>query len=340
MDIEKEFGQKLKHIEAWWNNENDQPVIEYRRTKDNKPIVDGLFNDANNYWPNSTDEPDYKGLIEFSAAAMDTMDYGDVIPIMQHNFGGRGAPMTMAYYLGGDVKFGEDTVWVDPVIDNWDDFEIKFDPDNIWWQRTLKFLETSCQMLCDRYFVGVPDFGDALTSFSLLRGAEDLIFDLVDNKQKILDAASSFTELWKKYHNACWQIYHKYYPGDANWMGWGPGKNYPVQCDFSVLISPDMFKEFVIPELESLADYLDYMVFHLDGAEEIKHLDMLLDLPFMNAIQWVPGAGNPTAVHRLDMLKKIQSKNKSILCLSESPEETKILTKELSPKGLRIWELF
>ena len=34
--------------------------------------------------------------------------------------------MTMAYYLGGNVKFGDDTIWVAPVIDTWDDFEIKF----------------------------------------------------------------------------------------------------------------------------------------------------------------------------------------------------------------------
>ena len=68
-----------------------------------------------------------------------------------------------------------------------------------------------------------------------------------------------------------------------------------------------MFLEFVVPELESLSEYLDYMVFHLDGPDEIKHLETLLDMPFIDAIQWVPGVGNPTASQWLDMLKKIQN---------------------------------
>jgi hypothetical protein len=340
MDTQEKFNKKLQRIEAWWNQQNDRPIIEYRRTVDNKPIPADFFKMANKYWPDCQNEPDYPGLVEYVAQYMDSIEFGDTVPIMQHNFGGRGTPVTMACYLGGDVKFGDDTVWVDPVINMWDDFEIKFNPDNIWFKRTLKLLETSCRMLSDKYFVAIPDLGDALTTFSLLRGQEALIFDLMDNKQKILDEINDFTNAWKQYHDACWQICHKYYPGQCTWLGWGPKKNYVVQCDFSVFLSPQMFMEFVIPELESLSGYLDYMVFHLDGPDEIKHLDMLLDLPFMDAIQWVPGAGNPTASHWLDMLKKIQSRQKSVLCLSESPEETKILKKELSPNGLWIWELF
>ena len=32
---------------------------------------------------------------------------------------------------------------------------------------------------------------------------------------------------------------------------------YPLQCDFSAMISPDMFEEFVLPELRYHLSYLE-----------------------------------------------------------------------------------
>lgn len=59
------------------------------------------------------------------------------------------------------------------------------------------------------------------------------------------------------------------------------------------------FEKFVLYELEKLKDYLEYMVWHLDGPDEIKHLDILLSLPYIKAIQVVPGAGRPPCTSSL-----------------------------------------
>lgn len=48
------------------------------------------------------------------------------------------------------------------------------------------------------------------------------------------------------------------------WSGL-PGRVAKLQCDFSAMISPDMFKEFVLPYLKKQCDYLDYSLCHLDG---------------------------------------------------------------------------
>ena len=35
---------------------------------------------------------------------------------------------------------------------------------------------------------------------------------------------------------------------------WAPMRWYPLQCDFSAMISPDMFAEFVLPDLAEQCD--------------------------------------------------------------------------------------
>jgi len=81
------------------------------------------------------------------------------------------------------------------------------------------------------------------------------------------------------------------------WMHlWAPKRLAQMQCDLSVMISPEMFNCFAMPELEELCDFLDYPVYHFDGQEQIRHLDSLLSLKKLRAIQWTPVAGQlPTS---------------------------------------------
>ncbi len=75
-----------------------------------------------------------------------------------------------------------------------------------------------------------------------------------------------------------------------------------LQSDFSYMISPRMFERFALPGLTVWAGALDYPFYHLDGPGQIKHLDMLLSIPRLRGIQWVPGDGQPTPDQWLPLL--------------------------------------
>jgi 5-methyltetrahydrofolate--homocysteine methyltransferase len=68
---------------------------------------------------------------------------------------------------------------------------------------------------------------------------------------------------------------------------------YPSQCDFSALISPAMFADLVVPSLRREGEFVGTIVYHLDGQEEIAHLDHLFGIDSVRAVQWVPAAGTP-----------------------------------------------
>ena len=55
------------------------------------------------------------------------------------------------------------------------------------------------------------------------------------------------------------------------------------------------------------AEYVDYAMFHLDGPEALPHLDLLLDIPNLNGIQWQPGFANYPMTRWISLLKGIQA---------------------------------
>ena len=59
------------------------------------------------------------------------------------------------------------------------------------------------------------------------------------------------------------------------------------------MISKDMFAEIALPYLREQTQWLDKSMYHLDGVDAIKHLDSVLSLENLNALQWTPGAGQP-----------------------------------------------
>ena len=57
------------------------------------------------------------------------------------------------------------------------------------------------------------------------------------------------------------------------------------------MISPAMFREFVVPCLREEMARLDAVEYHLDGPDAIRHVEALGDLAALDVMQWMPGAG-------------------------------------------------
>ena len=107
-----------------------------------------------------------------------------------------------------------------------------------------------------------------------------------------------------------------------------------LQSDISVMLSNDIFREFELPELIRCASRQDYNLYHLDGAEQLRHLDDILAIDNIQMIQWVSVAGQPNYMHRFDVFKKIQASGKSLLINEVKPQDVQAILSELSSKGL------
>ena len=90
---------------------------------------------------------------------------------------------------------------------------------------------------------------------------------------------------------------------------------YIPQCDFSYMLGPDMFAEFVMPFLREDMKRLKHTIYHLDGIGAKKHLDALLTLPELNAIQWVYGVGQPGPEAWGDVYRKVLDAGKQVMII-------------------------
>lgn len=75
-------------------------------------------------------------------------------------------------------------------------------------------------------------------------------------------------------------------------------------------------------ELSAQCEKVPYPIYHLDEPSCIRHLDEILKIPKLRAVQWQPGAGAPPACDPCwsEMLKKIQNSGKNLYVYAKMDE--------------------
>jgi hypothetical protein len=125
--------------------------------------------------------------------------------------------------------------------------------------------------------------------------------------------------------------------GAISWLGlWSNQPYVPSACDFNFLIGPDDFRQVCLPDIARQAGTVGRAAFHLDGPGATRHIDALLELPELQAIQFTPGEGTPSALPWVEMFRKIQKAGKSVLIWCPA-KEVLALREQLAPEGLALW---
>lgn len=257
---------------------------------------------------------------------------GEAFPQLWPNLG----PDILGATIGCDITFGEYTSWAEHFVEDWAELkELKFDENNPWWVKIRTMTEAIVEdAKHGDYLVGITDLHPGMDGLVSLRGPENLCYDVVDCPEEVKKFNSQVFEVYKKELQELYALTTRYQKGSSHWMNlWHPGKWYNTSCDFACMVSGDMFDEFILPEILEELKLVDASIFHLDGPGALKHLDKLLQIPNLNGIQWVYGAGQPTARHWIPVLKKIQAAGKCIH-IDVTHEDLDTLLSELKPEGL------
>jgi len=96
------------------------------------------------------------------------------------------------------------------------------------------------------------------------------------------------------------------------------------------------FLDTALPPLVDLIDSLDYAMYHLDGTGALSHLDTLLGIKNLRAIQWVPGSGHESVSQWYDLIRHILSRGKSVEVFA-GMDEVDDLAKNVGTRGLLIY---
>lgn len=251
-------------------------------------------------------------------AIVDRWDYdlsqkqwlGDGFPHIWPNFG----PGVMAAFMGARVQNGADTTWFHPAEHKEiRELQFRYQPGNVWLERVKALCRLSMQRWQGMVQVGMSDLGGNLDVLSTYRPGEALLLDLYDAPEDVKRLTWEAHELWWKYYDEINRVLQPVNPGYTGWCPIFSSKPYYIlQCDFCYMIGPEMFDEFVKPELAATCGKLGSAFYHLDGIGQLPHLDSLLQIPELKGVQWVPGDGKAGLQHWPDVYRRIRKAGKLV----------------------------
>lgn len=217
---------------------------------------------------------------------------GESFPNLNIDFG----PGSLASYLGSEIGFKEDTVWFEKCLEDWEDVpDFTFDPENKWFKKHLQLAKDCKALAGDDFCVDMPDLMENIDVLASLRGVQDTIFDLVDEPELMEERIGQITDIYYDYYDRFYDVIKDEKGGNAYtvFQIWGEGKTVKLQCDFSAMISPTDFRTFIQPSLKEQSAKADNVLYHLDGADAIRHLDALMEIEGIDALQWTSGDAGP-----------------------------------------------
>jgi len=262
---------------------------------------------------------------------------GEAFPVFEAHIG----PGSLGTFIGSEPGFAPDTVWYHTCIDDPTTYpEIRFDPENYWFRVHMALLQWGVKNARGRYLVGVPDLIENIDTLSQMRDPQTLMMDLIEHPRWV---KRSVTQINRAFFDAFDRIYDlvKGIRGGNAWAAfrlWGPGKTAKLQCDASAMFSTAMYEEFVVPALTEQCRWLDYSLYHLDGTQAMHHLDSLLKIDALDAIEWTPQSGIEGGgdARWYPMYKKIIDAGKCVQAVGVRGEEIKPLLDACGADGMFI----
>lgn len=323
----KDWDRIKRDWTAWWHHDIDRPMVVVDvyewQGKSFVPQHDGWDIEGDRY-PIDEVLDYYQNILE------NVRFYGDSWPRWWPNFGAG----IVAGFFGARVWSDENTVWFESAEDvGIAEIHPGFDPNNFWWRWVKEITQGAIDRWGDQITVSTTDLGGNLDILASLRGTQNLLMDLYDAPEEVDRLVAKITALWLRYHDELFEIIRTADNGTTSWAPmWCPGRYYMLQSDFCYMISPNMFERFVLPDLETICNHLDYGFYHLDGSGQIPHLDMLLAIKNLRGIQWIPGDGAPPPDQWLPLLKRIRDAGK--LCqVYVTAEGARTIARELGGVG-------
>ncbi|MBN1349839.1 hypothetical protein JXJ21_10550 [candidate division KSB1 bacterium] len=311
IDFNIERWEKIKEdSRKWWAGELKRPLIQM--------VLTGR--DPGRPEP-SLPHYNFTAFYDFSISAeeiVDRWDYnlscqkylGDGFPAVWPNFG----PGVIGAFLGANLIKGDSTCWFKPTeVQEIGDIKFHIDPENTWYKRVTDICRAAMARWQGQVQLAMTDLGGNLDILYTFRPGGRLLTDLIDHPDEVKQLTWDAHEKWWAYFEQINGILQPLNPGYTAWTQiFSEIPYYILQCDFCYMISPEMFDEFVKPELIASCRKLGNPFYHLDGPGQLPHLDSLLEIEELKGVQWVPGAGQPDVVEWPRVYRKIRDAGKLI----------------------------
>ena len=321
-----------KHYIDWWNHKGIILNMWEHFQEGVKPHADipapPPYRDLNQRWFDPQWRAEY---LDWYVAHSSLL--ADMLPVANTQLG----PGSLAAILGGVFEGGEDTIWIHPDPNYSGD--IVFNPQHPNYLLHKELLKACKAKAQGHYYVGMPDLMEGLDVLAAIKGTDKVLLDTVMQPEVLEHQMQQINDIYFQVFDELYDIIRE---GDemafCYFSSWAPGKMSKLQSDISTMISVDDYRRFVQPFIREQCQKIDYTLYHLDGVGAMHHLDALLEIKELNAIQWTPGVGEPQggSPKWYELYKKILAGGKSIMACWVTLDELRPLLDNIGGDGVHI----
>ena len=327
-----DFELALQRVEAWFQHAMlDRPPV---RFAEHNADFSHSAAASGHRWPDLKArwfDAEYQ-VDAFAAAVRGRIFHGETFPVFWPNLG----PNVYAAFHGAELEYGEVTSWVQHCLHDWGDVaKVRFSRDNAYFRKIEELTRVALAKCPGQFMVGYTDLHGSLDCAADWRDPQLLCLDLVDCPEQVQElvrlAAENFLPVFDHYDavlKAQGQL-------SVTWMGIpSRGKMHIPSCDFTSMVSTEDFARFYLPSLKVEVQHMTHNVFHVDGKGMIRHLDRILELPEIQAIQWVQGVGDDLPIRQwLPLIRRIQAAGKGVVVDLQLSELEPFMA-AMKPEGL------
>ncbi|MGV8136756.1 MAG: hypothetical protein AB2L20_16210 [Mangrovibacterium sp.] len=326
------WEETKKHYTNWWNGKGIVLSMWEHLRKEGLPYAEvpapKAAKDLQQFWfdPQWRAENLHYQLSRSSFKA-------DILPVANTQLG----PGSLALMMGAEPEGGADTIWIRENPRK--EMMLCFDENHPGWILHRDLLRACKDKANGHYYVGCPDLVEGLDVLASIRGTTEVLMDMILQPEELEAQLRQVNEVYFKVFDLIYEIIRE---GDemafCYFSIWGPGKVSKLQSDISTMISEDDFRRFVQPFIREQCQKIDYTLYHLDGVGAQRHLEALLEIDELNAIQWTPGVGEPQGGDPCwyELYRRILAGGKSVMVNWVALDELEPLLDQVGNQGLHI----
>jgi hypothetical protein len=331
-ELKPDYAMTKKRFDAFWEGELiDRALISMYLPKERpvRAVPRKKFSSHRERWL----DIEYR-IDEIDAQLSNAEFLGDALPVAFTNMG----PGIFSAWCGCGYEFGEDTTWTEPIIEDWetDAEKGKLDMVNPFFVKLEELTRGLIERGGGRFITSLTDFHPGGDHLAALRDSERLAMDLFDNPEAV---KAMLARAQGDYYRAYDHFYGIIREAGLPATSWIPaavdGRYYIPSNDFSCMISTAMYEEFFLDGIVDECRFYDRSIYHLDGPGALRHLDTILAIKDLDAVQWVPGAGNEGFERWISVYQRIQKAGKGIYLMCDVSDLDRIF-ETLRPEGVWI----
>jgi hypothetical protein len=330
LESKPDFDQAMDRVYAWYEQQIvDRPPVRFTRHNAEFESADDIWKGSWRTLQDKWFDEEYQ-IEKFAALVRGKRYLGETFPVYWPNLG----PNVFAALYGCSLEFADVTSWARPSLSDYDQ-TVALD----WQSEYLRKLESltryALEVCHGQFIVGYTDLHPGLDWLAALRGAGPLLLDLVDRPDQLMPflqiCTADFLALFDRFD----ALLKEAGQVSVSWMGIPSFEKMHIpSCDFAAMISPRHFTRFALPALLEEVQHMSHNIFHVDGKGVARHLDAILELPNVQAIQWVQGVGDDLPIMQwVPLIKRIQAAGKSVV-VDLSPAELEEFIGAVKPEGI------